>query len=112
MGIGGSDGGDDELHKVVIRQNDIVAILDALGAKADASTYHRAHVPDSTQTRLRELLEKFDASLMRRWEGAWAALESDNPDHLSQAANSMVELLDQVLGKVCAGTDLATYLQS
>src|SRR5207244_11497835 len=41
-----------------------------------------------------------------------AALLSNNPDRLSQAANSMVELLDQVISQVCEGTDLAAYLKA
>jgi hypothetical protein len=44
------------------------------------------------------LLEKLDPKLKRRRQGAWQAFRSDNPDRLSQAANSMVELLDQVIG--------------
>lgn len=56
------------------------------------------------------LLEQLDPKLNRRREGAWQAFKSDNPDRLSQAANSMVELLDQVIGKVCKDTNLAQYL--
>jgi hypothetical protein len=82
------------------------------GTQTVASEYHRTRVPDPTQVRLGELFEKLDPKLMRRWQGAWSALDSDNPDRFSQAANSMVELLDQVIGKVCTGTDLATYLQT
>jgi hypothetical protein len=82
------------------------------GTEAIASVYHRARTPDPTQARLRELLEKLDPKLMRRWEGAWDALDSSNPDRFSQAANSMVELLDQVIKQVCTGTDLANFLQT
>jgi|SRR5579872_5944424 len=82
------------------------------GTQAVASVYHRTRGLDPTQVRLRELLEKLDLNLMRRWEGAWEALDSSNPDRFSQAANSMVELLDQVIKQVCTGTDLATFLQT
>lgn len=57
------------------------------------------------------LLEKLDPRLKRRRQGAWQAFRSENPDRLSQAANSMVELLDQVIGQVCQDTALATYLE-
>jgi hypothetical protein len=73
-------------------------------------TYVRQAVPDPEQSKLDSLLEKLDPRLKRRREGAWEALRSDNPDRLSQAANSMVELLDQVIGQVCKDTDLATFL--
>lgn len=58
------------------------------------------------------LLEKLDPKLKRRRQGAWQAFRSENPDRLSQAANSMVELLDQVIGHVCQNTTLAKYLES
>jgi len=82
------------------------------GTQAVASVYHRTRPPDPTQVHLRELLEALDPNLMRRWEGAWEALDSSNPDRFSQAANSMVELLDKVIGQVCTGMDLATFLQT
>lgn len=65
---------------------------------------------DVSQSRLDKLLDQLDPRLRRRREGAWDALRSDNPDRLSQAANSMVELLDQVIGQVCKNTDLPTFL--
>lgn len=73
-------------------------------------TYIRESAPDVEQGKLDGLLDRLDTRLRRRRAGAWEALHSDNPDRLSQAANSMVELLDQVIGQVCRGTDLATYL--
>ncbi|MBI3576199.1 MAG: hypothetical protein HY083_11205 [Gammaproteobacteria bacterium] len=73
-------------------------------------TYVRVVVPDAEQSKLDALLDKLDPRLRRRREGAWAALRSENPDRLSQAANSMVELLDKVINQVCKDTDLATFL--
>jgi len=73
-------------------------------------TYVRQSVPDPEQSKLDKLLERLDPRLRRRREGAWEALRSDNPDRLSQAANSMVELLDQVISQVCKDTDLASFL--
>lgn len=61
--------------------------------------------------KLDQLLEKLDPQLKKRREGAWLAFKSDNPDRLSQAANSMVELLDQVINQVCQDTELAVFLQ-
>lgn len=75
-------------------------------------TYVREVVPDAEQSKLDRLLDHLDPRLRRRREGAWEALRSDNPDRLSHAANSMVELLDQVIGQVCKGTDLATFLKA
>lgn len=60
--------------------------------------------------KLDALLERLEPKLNRRREGAWQAFKSANPDRLSQAANSMVELLDQVIGLVCKDTNLAQYL--
>lgn len=78
------------------------------------ATYRRELVPSPTQTRLDGLLHNLDPAFIRRRHGAWEALNSSNPDRLSQAANSMVELLDKVIGHVCAGagTDLATFLKT
>lgn len=73
-------------------------------------TYVRQAIPDPEQSKLDKLLEQLDPRLKRRREGAWEALRSDNPDRLSQGANSMVELLDQVIGQVCKDADLATFL--
>ena len=62
--------------------------------------------------KLDDLLEKLDPKLKRRRQGAWQAFRSDNPDRLSQAANSMVELLDKVIGHVCQNSTLVEYLES
>ena len=86
------------------------AIQDGAASTQRTPTYVRQSVPDPEQSKLDKLLERLDPRLKRRREGAWEALRSDNPDRLSQAANSMVELLDQVIGQVCNGTDLATFL--
>jgi hypothetical protein len=45
---------------------------------------------------LNRLLKKLDPSLIKRREGAWKTFYSENPDKLSQATNSMVELLKGV----------------
>ncbi len=61
--------------------------------------------------KLDQLLEKLDPRLRERREGAWLTFRSDNPDRLSQSANSMVELLDQVITQVCKDTELAVFLK-
>jgi hypothetical protein len=61
--------------------------------------------------RLDELLDKLDPSLKKKRAGAWMAFHSDNPDRLSQAANSMVELLNGVIGVICGNRQLAEVLQ-
>lgn len=55
-------------------------------------------------------LRKVDPRLEERWRGAWQALGSDNPDRVSQAANSMVEVLDQVISRVCDGREFKDVL--
>lgn len=61
--------------------------------------------------RLDPLLARIDPRFVERRKGAWQALESDNADNVSQAANSMVELLDQVIGSVCGETPFAEFLR-
>ena len=46
-------------------------------------------------------LKKRKPRLEKRWHGAWQALSSENPDKVSQAANSMVEVLDKVIARIC-----------
>ena len=60
--------------------------------------------------RLDELLDKLDPSLKKKRAGAWITFHSENPDRLSQSANSMVELLDRVIGLVCVKRELAEVL--
>lgn len=55
-------------------------------------------------------LEKLDPRLKARWEGGWAALRSENPDRVSQAANSMVEVLDQVIDRIRGAREFRDYL--
>jgi hypothetical protein len=56
------------------------------------------------------LLRKLNPRFAERRIGAWEALASENPDRLSQAANSMVELLDQVIRQLCNGAEFKEYL--
>ena len=73
---------------------------------------------DTSQRGLRQhadveaLLEALEPRLRDRWVGAWQALESDNADGVSQAANSMVEVLDKVIGKVVGEQTFEEYLNS
>jgi len=57
------------------------------------------------------LLNKINPALKKKRTGAWDTFRSDNPDKLSQAANSMVELLSQVLNSVCKGKKLGEFLK-
>jgi len=90
------------IHDYVIHQG--------LASTLKTPKYVREISPDAEQSKLDELLDHLDPRLRKRRLGAWQALRSDNPDRLSQAANSMVELLDQVIGQVCKNVDLATFL--
>jgi len=69
-----------------------------------AQPVHRPHVD------IGPVLEKLDVRLRDRWRGAWAALQSGNPDRVSQAANSMVEMLDQVIDRVRGTKEFRDYL--
>lgn len=60
--------------------------------------------------KLEDQLRRLGPSFLRRRQGAWNAFRSDNPDRLSQSANSMVELLDGVIGHLCENTSLSDFL--
>jgi hypothetical protein len=55
-------------------------------------------------------LRKLDPRLEERWRGAWQAVQSENPDKVSQAANSMVEVLDKVIGGICGEREFKDIL--
>jgi hypothetical protein len=74
----------------------------AYGGKADEE-----HVADT----LDALLDQMEPRLGERRKGAWQAFYSENADHLSQAANSMVELLEKALQEKCGGLDPRKYLK-
>ena len=73
---------------------------------------------DSSQRGMRQhvnvesLLEELDPRLRDRWIGAWQALHSKNADSVSQAANSMVEVLDQVIDRVRGAREFRDYLSA
>jgi hypothetical protein len=67
------------------------------------------HGPESSLD-IGQQLKRLDPRLEDRWSGAWEALRSKNPDKVSQAANSMVEVLDKVIGRVCNGRQLKEVL--
>ncbi len=58
-----------------------------------------------------KLLDFLDPSLKFKRIGAWQTFNSENPDRLSQASNSMVELLDKVIGKLCQNISFAEFLK-
>jgi hypothetical protein len=49
---------------------------------------------------LDELLRSLNPRLVDRRQGAWQTLHSDNPDAVSQAVNSMVEVMGEVISLV------------
>lgn len=69
-------------------------------------------VPDYTNVELDKLLEKLDSRLPPKRTGAWETFHSNNPDRFSQSANSMVELLDQVIRLTCVDLSLDNYLRN
>jgi hypothetical protein len=56
------------------------------------------------------MLARVDPRLVSRRKSAWAVLQSGIPDRASQAANSMVEVLDQVIDRVSGSKDFKDYL--
>lgn len=68
-------------------------------------------VDQKEKTEIDELLDQMAPNLKNKRIGAWMAFHSDNPDRLSQAANSMVELLDQVIAERCKDEPFSEYLQ-
>lgn len=68
----------------------------------------RTSVPVSVETRsmvaaasdLNDLLRLVNPRLVDRRRGAWQTLNSDNPDAVSQAVNSMVEVMGEVISFV------------
>jgi hypothetical protein len=64
------------------------------------------------QLELDTFLTKINPRLTGRRLGAWETFHSENPDRLCQAAASMVELLDQVIGEKCKGTTLHAFLEA
>ncbi len=76
-------------------------------------TQKMAHVKTEYQMgdKFNELLDMLNPNLKKKRIGAWMAFHSENPDKLSQSANSMVELLDQVIDQLCANKKLAEYLE-
>jgi hypothetical protein len=57
------------------------------------------------------MLDRLDLNLKKKRIGAWDTFRSNNPDRLSQAANSMVELLDKVIGILCGKMEFNEYLK-
>ena len=58
------------------------------------------------------LLRRLNPRLAERRNGAWEALRSKNPDRVSQAVNSMVEVLDQVISILCQGAPFEDFLKT
>ncbi len=71
----------------------------------------QVRIAQEVDDRLNALLDKLNPNLKKKRIGAWIAFSSDNPDRLSQSANSMVELLDKVIGQLCANIKLSEYLE-
>jgi len=70
----------------------------------------KIEVDQEEKERIDELLDQLDPKLKDKRIGAWQTFKSDNPDRLSQATNSMVELLDKVIGQLCEEVTFAEYL--
>lgn len=64
-----------------------------------------------SKSELDYLLKKLNGNLSNKRKGCWQTFNSDNPDRLSQSANSMVELLDKVISLVCGDSSFDDYLK-
>ena len=80
------------------------------GIKASMSNI-AIDVDQEEKAKIDELLDQMDPNLKDKRIGAWMTFRSDNPDRLSQAANSMVELLDKVISRICKDVTFSEYLQ-
>ena len=89
--------------KVPAAMSDYVALNKA--ESTSAKEVIRQHVE------LERLLGELDGRLKERWLGAWEALGSENPDAVSQAANSTVEVLTQVISRLCGEETFEDYLK-
>jgi len=94
-----------------------IRLPNALYEYAKAASRVISNVSNRTEERRQEAQIRLDVALSRistrlveRRLGAWKALASDNPDRFSQAANSMVEVLDQVIEAKCGTTSLREFL--
>lgn len=76
-----------------------------------SKTHIEVQVDQDEKEEIDELLDILNPSLKAKRIGAWQALKSDNPDRLSQATNSMVKLLDKVIGELCQDISFAEYLE-
>ena len=86
-------------------------IMEQPTTSAKSSSSAAAQQPSDKQAQLDVLLNQLNPRFVDRRQGAWEALHSDNPDHVSQAANSMVELLDKVINTVCNGAESKDVLR-
>lgn len=82
------------------------------GVKAGIKALAKPHGKQSQADQIDVLLNRLNPRFSERRVGAWEALRSENPDRLSQAANSMVELLDQVIKRLCNGAEFKDYLNA
>lgn len=71
----------------------------------------QSQTQEYTNNELDDLLKNLDNRLPKKRAGAWETFHSNNPDRLSQSANSMVELLDNVIGLVIGTNNLEDYLK-
>lgn len=67
-------------------------------------------ISESDKNKIDKLLDEISPSLKKKKVGAWITFKSDNPDKLSQATNSMVELLDQVIKIKCKESAFSDFL--
>ena len=71
--------------------------IPAARSRVSVSTAPR---PSASDSDIDDLLRSVNQRLVDRRHGAWQALDSDNPDGVSQAVNSMVEVLSEVISSV------------
>ncbi len=110
---------DKEIYRIVhmLRQAPFLGIKlpqcirDYNDANKGVDIQSQARIECQANDVLDALLDKLNPNLKKKRIGAWMTFYSENPDKLSQSANSMVELLDKVIGQLCLNIKLSEYLE-
>lgn len=90
------------MRQATLVQSNLMNVYEIQTARGDLPKLSRVKPLEVTERdKLNELLDELDPVLKRRREGSWQAFKSNNPDRISQSANSMIELLRQVTRKIC-----------
>jgi Predicted pPIWI-associating nuclease len=86
------------------------------GAVFPAGSYDKPDEVTALETEVHaagiELVRRHHPAIARKLDGARFALQGGNPDAASQAANSLVEAIDQLLRRLTQGGDVLAWCKS